>query len=90
MELPTLDQLKTSWNLNPLKKANSERDELLLKIQQKINGERAGTKFKPISFIVMKMKCMHLDNWDLKMFYGDCERSGAFGRCFFGRLKVKK
>lgn len=90
MELPTLEQFQRSWGqTDPFKKARNERDQILLDIQKRINEEREGTKFKPISFIALKIKTAHLDNWDLKMFYGDCSRSQSFGQCFFGRLKVK-
>jgi hypothetical protein len=91
MEIPSLEQFKESWKEkeNPFAKARNERDELLMKFQAKINEERKGTEYKPMSFMAIKIKLTHLDDWDLKMFYETCNNSLNFSRCFFGKLKVK-
>lgn len=68
-----------------------------------INEERSGTKFRKVSFIVIRNKVEHLNDDDLAYFISICKDGknrkyknkegfmvqGSFSRVFFGALKVK-
>ena len=71
-------------------KVKSERDELIRMFAERINQDREGTKWKPVSLRGIAMKVTHVETSDLYAFYKMCHNARNFGEMFFGRLKVKK
>lgn len=67
----------------------NERQHLLSIAVERINAERKGTKWKEISPRAVAIKTAHIPLPDLRDFIYQCEKQPEFGRCFFGRLKVK-
>ena len=66
----------------------NERQLLIKDFLDKINAERKGTKYKPLSARAVAIKLSHLSEFDLKYFYKQCDSyKGEFGKCFFGALK---
>lgn len=75
----------------PVSKARTEREDLIEQFRERLNLERIGTKYKPLSFMAVKMKVHHLSDHDLKYLWSICKDSkGGFSKCFFGSLKAKK
>ena len=72
------------------KKANSQRAELLETIITKINAERVGTKYKPVTPIMIAVKLKGIPTGELVGFVKSCQQSKSFGQCFFGKLKKKE
>lgn len=88
--MESLASLFEGFEIKQTSKARNEREELIEKFQKSINAERIGTKYKELSFLAVKLKVSHLDNFELYRFYRMCESSrSGFGKCFFGALKVK-
>lgn len=76
------------------KKVLSERQYILSQFVEEINKERIGGKFKPVSGRQIAIKLSHIkDNHTLYYFLSSCKdyknRSGSFGKCFYGSLKVR-
>lgn len=65
----------------------NERDEIISNMQERINKEREGTKWKPLSVRAVVMKVSHLKGFELNWFYCECCKAESFGRYFFGKLK---
>lgn len=71
----------------------SERDELVGKFVEKINRDRAGTKYRKVDApwfnAFMKNKLGRtMKNGELYSFYKYCEEyNGAFSKIFFGSFK---
>ena len=74
----------------PKTKITNERQQLNSIAVERINRERIGTKYKQLKPSAIAFKTSHLSMNDLRDFIYQCEKSPEFGRCFFGRLKVKK
>ena len=74
----------------PKTKIVNERQHLLSIAVERINAERAGTKWKPVQPKRIAIMTSHVPMNDLRDFIYQCEKSTEFGRCFFGRLKIKK
>ncbi len=70
------------------KGANSERADLIGRFHTRLNAERRGTKYKPLSVKFVAVKLGHLSVSDLYFFYKRCSE-GEFGKIFFGALKNK-
>lgn len=92
MDLPKnyLNQLKKGKT--PLK-ITSERQELIQQFVDKLNFERVGTKFKPVTARQINVLVSFLKVSDLYWLFGECERAASFSKRFFGKLrdtKVKK
>lgn len=78
----------------PTQTIKSERSEIIKSFVDEINRERKDTSFKPITGRAVAMKLSHLkNNFELYSFLSSCKdyknRGGAFGKCFFGSLKIK-
>lgn len=73
----------------PKTKITNERQHLNAIAVERINNERRGTKYKQLSPRAIAIKTSHLSMNDLRDFIYQCEKQPEFGRCFFGRLKVK-
>ena len=69
--------------------ARCERQELIGQFTSKINAEREGTKYKPVSAKFIAAKLGHLKTSEIRDFYKVCGSRGEFGKVFFGALKVK-
>ena len=70
--------------------AHSQRAELLETIITKINAERVGTKYKPVTPIMIAVKLKGITTGDLVGFVKLCTQAKSFGQCFFGKLKKKE
>ena len=82
--LATLKQRKT-----PLK-ITSERQELIQRFVDKINLERVGTKWKPVTARQINVLISFLKTPDLYWLLGECERAPSFSKKFFGKLRDTK
>ena len=71
------------------KDRKTERGELLTYFVSKINQERTGTKYKPVSISWIGIKTSHLDVSDLYYLKTICDKSPCWSKVFFGSLKVK-
>lgn len=56
----------------------------------RINKDREGTKYKPLSKKIIGIKTAHLNLDDLGFLLKKMQQSMYPGRVFFGSLKVKK
>ena len=65
-----------------------ERQELVGWFTDKINKDREGTKYKPLTCRFVAVKLGHLSVGDMRDFYKQCSK-GEFSKIFFGALKVK-
>lgn len=69
----------------------SMRAEYIEKFCKRINEEREGTKYKPITPKMLAIRYLgHVKTQDLHWFNQECERAKSFSACFFGKLKVMK
>lgn len=72
----------------------TERGDLLEKFLQKVNNERKGTKYKPMTMKLLAIKLSHVKTADLYYLDSVCKdyenRSGSYSKCLFGSLKVKE
>lgn len=57
---------------------------------QRINEERAGTKYKKVSAKLIAIKTAHLSQDDLGYLVKQCQQKSNFSKMFYGLLKVKK
>lgn len=72
-------------------KANSERALITSEFVERINRERKGTKWKPVTPRAVAIKTAHLSLQDMYYFLSVCKQSrSGFSKCFFGLLKVNK
>lgn len=69
-------------------KARNPREELIEKFRTKLNLDRAGTSYKPLSYVIVLKKLEHISDEGLYHFYKDCERAKHFSKYFFYKLKV--
>ena len=69
-------------------KITNKRQFVLSEILQKLNKQREGTVYKPITPKTLAMKIAHVKTPDLEIFHYQCEKSKNYSKCFFGRLKV--
>lgn len=85
---------RIKFNLKKLKiektKITNERQELIKQFLDRINAERAGTKWKPLSARAVAIKVGHIPTSELYWFFKNCEQAKCgFSKAFFGSLKVK-
>jgi hypothetical protein len=66
---------------------NSQRAELLETIITKINQERVGTKWKPVTPVQIAVKLKGIKTGELVGFVKTCTQSDNFSKCFWGKLK---
>ena len=65
------------------------REELIEKFRTQLNVDRAGTSYKPLSYMAVHSKVNHIKNDEqLYHFLRDCERAKHFSKYFFFKLKV--
>lgn len=65
------------------------RNILIGLFQEKINKEREGTKYEPMTARGVAIKVGHLKRQDLVYLAKECDRKGEWGKIFFGSLKIK-
>lgn len=71
-------------------KITSERQELIQRFVDKINLERVGTKWKPVTARQLNVLISFLKVSDLYWLLSECERAPSFSKKFFGVLKDTK
>jgi len=70
-------------------RGNNARSYAVSLFVERINDERKGTKYKPMTSKGVAMKLSHVKTGELHGFYKQCESyDGSFSKCFFGSLKV--
>ncbi len=75
----------------------NERQEIIQKFVDRINLERKGTEFPPVTWLKINNRLAHINSktfdypeGELYKFYRMCEESNSgFSKCFFGALKKK-
>ena|ERR1035437_6795704 len=78
------------------KEYNKIRSDGIKHFMDRINEERKGTSFKPVSFIMVRHKLLALkDLEDLRWFYAKCKQYGkkkghSFSEMFWGATRVVK
>lgn len=89
MEVPKnyIENLKK--RARPLK-ITSERQELIQRFVDKINLERVGTKFKPVTARQINALISFLHIRDLYWLWSVCEQASSFSKKFFGVLRDTK
>jgi len=85
-----MDKAFKNYRAEKVKAARSKRDDFISRFQERINAERLGTKFKPLTARVVALKVSHLTIQDLDYFWKQCDKADNFGKVFFGSLKVNK
>lgn len=89
-----MTNLFENYQLPTKKKGGSERGDLIQKFVDRINQDRIGTKFKPVSpkgvaiLINQHPNLKELDQ--LYRFYGMCKESKSFSAYFYWIVKPKK
>lgn len=71
-------------------KATSQRAETIERFLKRLNKDRENTPFKPLTARAVAIKLSHLDQWDLDIFYKQCEQANHFSKHFWWALKVQK
>lgn len=64
-------------------------NDIIKLFQEQLNKSRIGTKYKPLSFIAVKQKCVAMNIDELNAFYSDCLKAKNFSSYFFFKLKLK-
>lgn len=89
-----MENLFSSTNLeryscNADSKIKSAWQELVGRFADRINADRqqAGYKKLPYTYFAMKLGDTKMTHWECEQFYSECDRSGCFGKVFFGKLK---
>lgn len=54
----------------------------------RLNKEREGTKYKPLSFMAVRNKCLAMNIDELNAFLSDCEKAKCFSSYFFYKTKI--
>ena len=86
MEIPTQYLKRLQAAKRPLK-ITSERQDMIQRFTDKINGERVGTKWKPVIWRQINGLVAHVKIADLYWFYKRCDEGDSFSKKFFVILK---
>lgn len=89
MDLPK-DYLDTLKSRKTPYRFTSERQELIQRFVDKINLERVGTKWKPVTARRINVLLSFLSVRDLHWLHKTCEQRDSFSKAFFGILKSTK
>lgn len=74
-----------------IKKQKKLRQQFIDEAVARINMERVGTNYKPITARAVAMKLAHIkDDTDLHYFQKRCQQGKSYSKVFFGALKVVK
>lgn len=75
---------------SPLEKKEETRANLVKKFVIRLNKDREFTKRKPLTARYYAVKMAKIPIFDLEKYFRECERSGNFGKMWWGRLKKNK
>lgn len=89
MDLPKNYLAALSQRKTPLK-ITSERQERIQRFVDRINLERIGTKWKPVTARQINVLISFLKVSDLYWLFSECERAPSFSKKFFGVLRDTK
>lgn len=89
MDLPNNYLAALNRRKTPLK-ITSERQELIQRFVDRINLERIGTKWKPVTARQVNVLISFVPVRDLYWLYKTCEQRDSFSKAFFGILKSTK
>ncbi len=83
---------KVTTLLKPIKrtKLTSQRQLIIKDCLDRINAERQGTKYKPMTPRTLAIKLGHLTTEDIKFHHAQCCKVKNYGRLFFGLIKNRK
>lgn len=71
----------------PVKSSRSERAELIGQFLDRLNKDRLGTKFKPLTASRLGFMLCHMSVKELYLFLGQCKDAKHFSKYFFWRFK---
>ncbi len=71
-------------------KITGERQELIQSFVEKINLERIGTKWNPVTWRQINGLVSHVKMADVYWLFKECEQGDSFSKKFFGILKSKR
>ena len=71
-------------------KPKSLRNQFIDEATARINMERVGTIWKPVTKRAVAIKISHLSDTDIHAFMKKCREGKSFSKVFFGALKVVK
>jgi hypothetical protein len=74
----------------PKKRFTNERQYIIEQMVQRINSEREGTKWKPVTWKQINGMVRHLKGFELNWFYVEACKRANFSKYFFWALKTKK
>ncbi len=86
MDIPKDYLSKLATRARPLT-LTSERQECIQRFVDKINLERIGTTFRPVTWKQINGLVAHVRVADLYWLFKECERGDSFSKKFFGILK---
>jgi hypothetical protein len=72
---------------HPATAAKSERAEFIGIFTERLNAERHGTVYPPLSYAGVAALVSQIATRDLHAFLQDCRRGPSFGKVFFGALQ---
>jgi hypothetical protein len=84
------ENVSYEWLQNQVEKNDGprcEQDELIQKFTDRLNQERAGTKYKPLTVAAVAVKLSRIPTADLHAFHKQCEAANSFSRYFWWALK---
>ena len=92
MEDPTtISDLLQNYSFKERTTKLNKRQDLIKMFVDKINAQRVGTKYRPVTGRGIAMKLAHVKTNDLYQFYRSCEENTGktgFSGAFYSKLKV--
>ncbi|TFH72375.1 hypothetical protein E3V39_12405 [Gammaproteobacteria bacterium LSUCC0112] len=82
-------QFNKTFTVEKPERIKSERADLINQFLTRLNAERVGTKWKPLTARAVAIKLGHIPTEDLYYCFKQCSHGGSFGKVFFGMLKNK-
>ena len=68
-----------------------DRTDIIKLFVDRLNAERAGTKYKPLSFVAVQSKLVGIQEiHHLHAFYEDCQKAKSFSKYFYYKLNPEK
>lgn len=67
----------------------NERQEVIQRFVDKINRDREGTKYKPVTWPQINGQLRNTSVGNLKLFYKQCQQQKCFSSFFWWKLKQK-
>jgi hypothetical protein len=68
----------------------NERQYIIQDIVDRINKDRIGTRWKPVTWSQINGKVRHLKGFELNWFYAEACKRSEFSKFFFGALKINE